>query len=132
MSFNATDKSGEVVPLPVTDFLQFIPSIGAAISLGFTSFLQPIISGVSKAAVKTPSISTNIFSKTNPIFSKTNVIAGSGLGITALGTSFLQTPQGQNTVNTVGNITDVITKNPIIPIALIGLGFLIVIGVMKK
>ena len=128
MSFNATNKTGEAEPLPVTDFLQFIPSIGAGIGLGLTSLFQPIVTALSK----TPTVSTKIFSKTNPIFSKTNVIAGSGLGITALGTSFLQTPQGQNTVNAGQNITDIITKNPIVPIALIGLGFLIVIGVMKK
>ena len=145
MSFNATNKSGTVEPILFTDVLQFLPTIGGQIGLGLGSlvtslvgskgitFATPIIKAESKpllSGLKAPSFS--IFSKSNPLFSKTNVLSGSALGITALGTSFLSTPQGQNTINTGQNITELISKNPIIPIALIGLGFLIVVGVMKK
>lgn len=40
MSFNATNKTGIAEPLPVTDFLQFIPTIGAGVVMGFEQILK--------------------------------------------------------------------------------------------
>ena len=147
MSFNATNSTGIAEPIQVTDFLQFIPSIGAGIGVGLGSlitsvvgnkgitFATPIIKAETKplfSGLKLPTFSGKIFSKSNPLFSKTNVLTGGAFGITALGTSFLQTPEGQNTLSTTENITDFITKNPIVPIALIGLVALLAVGAMKK
>ena len=154
MSFNATNKTGEVEPLPITDFLQFLPSIGAGIAVGLTAPLGNLISGLTKNAISassklvnpapilpTKGIST-IFSGLRAPTISTKALAGGALTIGGISVLSL-TPGGQNLTNTTGsavhdvaqvgsNITEFISKNPIVPIALIGLGVLIVIGVMKK
>ena len=154
MSFNATNKTGIAEPIEVTDFLQFLPSFGAGLGVALTAPLGNLISGLTKNAITATSKLVNpapilptkglstIFSglRTPTISSK--ALAGGAL--TVGGISILSlTPGGQNLTNTSGsavhdisqlgsNITDFISKNPIVPIALIGLGFLVVLGVMKK
>ena len=129
MSFNATDKSGIVEPVEITDFLQFLPGIGGSIGLGigqiFTQILKPASTSFTKNYVATTGTKTtgNILSKfikpavtqvtkkatipTN-LLSKTNVITGGILGTTLASTLFLSSPQGQNTVNVAGQgVSDV-------------------------
>lgn len=176
MSFNSTDKSGIAEPLPITDFLQFIPSIGAGVVMGFEQILKlfpnalkteaqiiaqrttsqggvsfvknqplgrqwydifkPIGTSVVTTVTKKPTIPANLLSKTN-------VITTGIFGTTLASSLFLQSPQGQNTVNTAGqavsdvtnlgkSVNDLFTKNPILPIGLIILGGLIVVSVIKK
>ena len=154
MSFDISNKTGEAEPLPITDFLQFIPTIGASV-VSLALPLGNILSGLTKNALQANAklVSTkavlptkgisNIFAglKTPTIASNRNLALG---GLTVGGLSVLSlTPGGQTLTNTAGqsiqdftqlgsNITDFLGKNPIVPIALIGLGVLIVIGVMKK
>ncbi len=40
MSYNPTNKTGEVIPLQYTDFLQFIPTVGAGIVMGFEQIIK--------------------------------------------------------------------------------------------
>ena len=154
MSFNATNSTGIAEPIQVTDFLQFIPSIGAGIGLALTAPLGNLISGLTKNAISATSKLVNpapilptkglstIFSglRTPTISTKALGLAG----ITVGGISVLSlSPGGQNLTNTTGsavhdiaqvgsNITDFISKNPIVPIALIGLVALLAVGAMKK
>ena len=67
------------------------------------------------------------------------ITGGTLLGTTAISSYFLSTPAGQNTLDTAnnfanlgGNITEFLSKNPIVPIGLLILGGLIVVSVIKK
>ena len=153
MSFDVNNKTGIAEPLPVTDFLQFLPSIGAGIGLAITSPLSGLLSKATKQFINyktvttaptlpTKGISTLFSGVKNPTITANKALIGGGLTVGGLGILSLS-PGGQNLVDTSGqsihdiaqvgnNITDFISKNPIVPIALIGLGFLVVIGAMKK
>ena len=155
MSFNATNKTGIAEPIEVTDFLQFLPSFGVGIGVALTAPLGNLISGLTKNAISatsklvnpsailpTKGISTIFSGLRTPTITANKALLGGGLTVGGLGILSL-TPGGQNLTNTTGsavrdisqlgsNITDFISKNPIVPIALIGLAGLIAIGAMKK
>jgi len=175
VSYNVTDKSGEVTVLDPVDFLQFAGITGAirAVSSPAISAFRQLYPTVTQQAGKvgaplaplTVPITTQIKNALSGLIKKPVVQAGTGAGaatVTAasiapktiststkalLGTGITAvpltagilslTPGGQNLVNTAGqtsqNITD-LTKpftralsNPIILIALIGLGALVVL-----
>lgn len=71
MSFNSTDKSGIVEVLPVTDFLQFLPSFGAASVLSFQQIAKLFPSAFKTAAELTAKRTTTTgavsFSKNTPL-----------------------------------------------------------------
>ena len=162
MSFNPNANNGTAEPLRVEEFLQFLPSFGAGVGVALISPLGNIISGATKQAVESiskltnpaavvpkkglslPKISlTDIFKGVKtPTISGNKAILGTGLTVGGIGILSL-TEGGQNLVNTSGsaisdiskvgsNITELFSKNPLIPIGLLALGTLIVIGVMKK
>ena len=110
---------------------QVLPSTG--INNAFQSFFK-FLSGGSKVAIP-QSVKTGASTITRNI-AITSGFAASGIVANSL---FLSTPQGQrsldsldNFTNLGGNITDFLSKNPIVPIGLIILGGLIVVSVIKK
>ena len=99
-----------------------IPQIGKFFS---NIFKTPVVAKVGSTA---STVSKNV--------AITSGFAASGIIANSL---FLSTPQGQNALGSLDNITNLggditgfLSKNPIVPIGLLILGGLIVVGAMKK
>ena len=108
--------------LPTNIGTNILPQIGKAFS---NIFKSPV---ATKAGNTARTVSRNI------------AITSGGIAATSIGSSlFLTTEQGQNSLKTLDNITNLggditgfLSKNPIVPIGLLILGGLIVVSVIKK
>ena len=101
---------------------------------GINSFFQNLFKTTPKVAIP-----TGVKTGAGTVSRNIAITGGTILGASAVNSYFLSTPQGQNTVeafgnltNLGGNITDFFNKNPLVPIGLLILGGLIVVSVIKK
>ena len=88
--------------------------------------------------IKTPT-AAKVGSTASTVSRNVAITGGTILGSTVASSYFLSTPQGQNALGSLDNITNLggditgfLSKNPIIPIGLLILGGLIVVSVIKK
>ena len=102
------------------------------------SNIVPQISKFFSNIIKTP-VATKVGSTASTVSRNVAITGGTILGSTIASSFFLSTPQGQNALGSLDNITNLgdnitgfLSKNPIVPIGLLILGGLIVVSVIKK
>lgn len=140
---SAVANLGRIVPSIGSLFPKYqIPTVQTSAGSSIGNFFSNLFKSAPKTAPKVaiPTASKVGSGTIKSVFSKTNIVSGSALGIVSA-LSFSQ--GGQNLVSTAGqgvsdvtnlgkSVNDLFNKNPFIPIGLLILGGLVVVSVIKK